>query len=503
MMKTTKYLSTAALLIMGTIIMSCSNSDDMPGDDQPKSHTVTVTTTISLDDGATTRALAEDGKKTFTAGDQIAVIYTNTSGKTVKATSAPIAEADIRSSKKLATFTVTLENPQSGTVEYVYPAAMAKDDGTIVSIDSQDGTLATLQSQFDYARWHGEMTVSGTDVTLPYILLANPLTCCKFTIKNSGGTDITSSITNLTISDGTNLYVVTRKAAAGPIYVVMQPVIGQNITLYAASNTNGFTKTTASSQTLYGSKLYEINVEMNSCDMGLAMQATPLSLEAKTSGTIKVTRPKSGMQYTKNGSVKTAVLPAEIPVSAGDVLQFYGARTSITGYGGTTDGASTKIESTADYYAYGNIMSLLDEKGFVTNTDFTASTDNYTFAFLFYNNTGNSHLYNHSHKTFELPATTLREGCYYYMFYGCTNLTKAPVLPAATLVKYCYANMFRGCSSLNYVKCSGNPVSSNTNYTSEWLSGVPSSGTFVKKSGVTTWWTGSGGIPSGWTVTEE
>ena len=89
------------------------------------------------------------------------------------------------------------------------------------------------------------------------------------------------------------------------------------------------------------------------------------------------------------------------------------------------------------------------------------------------------------------------------MFYGCTHLTKAPVLPAATLVKYCYANMFRGCSSLNYVKCIGNPINSKMNYTSEWLSGVSSSGTFVKKSGVTTWWTGSGGIPSGWTVTEE
>ena len=500
MMKTTKYLSTAALLIMGTIIMSCSNSDDMPGDDQPKSHTVTVTTTISLDDGATTRALAEDGKKTFTAGDQIAVIYTNTSGKTVKATSAPIAEADIRSSKKLATFTVTLENPQSGTVEYVYPAAMAKDDGTIVSIDSQDGTLATLQSQFDYARWHGEMTVSGTDVTLPYILLTNPLTCCKFTIKPSEGTDITSSITNLTISDGTNLYVVTRKAAAGPIYVVMQPVIGQNLTLYAASNTNGFTKTTASSQTLYGSKLYEINVEMNSCDMGLAMQATPLSLEAKTSGTIKVTRPKSGMQYTKNGSVKTAVLPAEIPVSAGDVLQFYGASTSITGYGGSTDATSTIFYGgDADYYAYGNIMSLLDETGFVTNTDLSGSAIN-TFAFLFWSNTGNPHLYNHSAKTLELPATTLKNSCYYYMFYGCTHLTRAPVLPAASLENYCYANMFQGCSSLNYVKClTTTTIVTSSNLTENWLSGVSESGTFVKKSG-TTW---ESGIPSGWTVTEE
>ena len=198
------------------------------------------------------------------------------------------------------------------------------------------------------------------------------------------------------------------------------------------------------------------------------------------------------MKYTKNGGDKTAVTSDAISVAAGDILQFYG--NGIMGYGGTTDGASTKIEGgTADFYAYGNIMSLLDEDGFATNTDFSTS---YTFAFLFYDNT---HLYSHPAKALELPATTLLEGCYYYMFYGCTHLTKAPVLPAATLVKYCYANMFRGCSSLNYVKCLTTYPGSGMNYTTNWLSGVPSSGTFVKKSGVT--W--ESGIPSGWTVTEE
>ena len=72
MMKTIKYLSMAALLVVGAIIMSCSTSDDMPGEDQPKSQTVTVTTTISLDNGAT-RALDASGHKTFEAGDKIAV----------------------------------------------------------------------------------------------------------------------------------------------------------------------------------------------------------------------------------------------------------------------------------------------------------------------------------------------------------------------------------------------------------------------------------------------
>jgi hypothetical protein len=48
----------------------------------------------------------------------------------------------------------------------------------------------------------------------------------------------------------------------------------------------------------------------------------------------------------------------------------------------------------------------------------------------------------------ELPATTLVNGCYDGMFCGCTSLTKAPELPATTLAKGCYNSMFSYCSSL-------------------------------------------------------
>ena len=54
----------------------------------------------------------------------------------------------------------------------------------------------------------------------------------------------------------------------------------------------------------------------------------------------------------------------------------------------------------------------------------------------------------------ELPATTLDQYCYYYMFGGCSVLTTAPKLPATDLVKYCYAHMFDYCDNLTdaYVK---------------------------------------------------
>lgn len=98
-----------------------------------------------------------------------------------------------------------------------------------------------------------------------------------------------------------------------------------------------------------------------------------------------------------------------------------------------------------------------------------------------------------------LPATTLARVCYSSMFRGCTSLIIAPELPATTLAEMCYKNMFYGCSKLNYIKAMFTtiPLSSCTD---SWVSGVASSGTFVKNKNATWNVTGVSGIPSGWTV---
>ena len=99
----------------------------------------------------------------------------------------------------------------------------------------------------------------------------------------------------------------------------------------------------------------------------------------------------------------------------------------------------------------------------------------------------------------ELPATALANYCYSSMFYGCTSLTTAPELPATTLARYCYQNMFSGCSKLNYIKAMFTTTPSSS-YTSSWVRGVSSTGTFVKNKNATWNVTGDNGIPSGWTV---
>ena len=224
------------------------------------------------------------------------------------------------------------------------------------------------------------------------------------------------------------------------------------------------------------------------------MLETPLTLEATTVGTIVVSSPQSGMQYSKNGGAKTAVTSAPINVAIGDKVQFFGDGTSIASYSGTNI-----YGGTADCYIYGNIMSLVDETGFATATTLTGGKGGAGFSSLF---SDNSHLYNHPDKKLVLPATTLAESCYARMFYNCTHLTTAPELPATTLATGCYYNMFSGCTNLNSVTCLATDISA-TAATYGWLSGVAATGTFTKAAGMTGWTSGGNGIPAGWTVVDN
>ena len=96
----------------------------------------------------------------------------------------------------------------------------------------------------------------------------------------------------------------------------------------------------------------------------------------------------------------------------------------------------------------------------------------------------------------QLPALNLGTQCYWYMFQGCTALTTAPELPAPTLNTQSYQGIFKGCSRLNYIK-----VLANSGFSmGEWVSGVASSGTFVKKSSASFGSCGAATYPCNWTV---
>ena len=68
MKKIFKYISMAALAMVGTIFMGCTENDLAETHPQTLGKGVTLTTTISLN-GSSTRALDANGKKTFAEGE--------------------------------------------------------------------------------------------------------------------------------------------------------------------------------------------------------------------------------------------------------------------------------------------------------------------------------------------------------------------------------------------------------------------------------------------------
>ena len=241
-MKTKKFLSMAALALVGAMMTGCSSDDDILQPEN-KTNVVTLTTTVSLDGGATTRAVTSTGVKTFAVGETMAIYYWKDKGNVhEKAVSAPLTAGDITNGGKSATFTFTLDNPYKDmSVSYVYPAAMANADFTPnydALYNNQDGTLATLASNFDFCTSSGAW-VGGN---LPSLTLENQLAILAINLKN-GSTDITSTITGMTLGDGTNTYSVTREAAAGPIYVAIRPTTGATINVTATDGTYEYVKT--------------------------------------------------------------------------------------------------------------------------------------------------------------------------------------------------------------------------------------------------------------------
>ena len=221
--------------------------------------------------------------------------------------------------------------------------------------------------------------------------------------------------------------------------------------------------------------------------------SNPFTIEAIGSGTITFKNRATGSVIYKvdGGAVQTiaAGTNCQIPVSPGQKIMFFGNNASY--YPGDEP---SNISGTADFYAYGNIMSLITSTGYSTAKTLMGAN---TFSELFSEST---HLKSHSAKPLLLPATTLTEGCYSSMFYNCYNLTTAPELPTKTLAGDCYTCMFMGCSKLNYVKCLAEGINSSFDYESYlscWLEDVSSSGTFIKASN-SSW--SSYYIPSSWTV---
>lgn len=281
-------------------------------------------------------------------------------------------------------------------------------------------------------------------------------------------------------------------------------------------------------------------IEYNSSDCGQSYSSQYLTFVATESGTFSFSGNDISYSLDSGTTWNTLASGANSPtVSSGNKIMW---KATIT----PTGSRIGKFSSTKSFTVEGNVMSLLYGDNFVGQT--SLSGKNYVFAFLFDSCSkltsaenivlpattlaGYCYYFMFGHCTSltkvpkllattlavgcyccmfaycsslttvpsdMLPSTTLATNCYWEMFFYCTSLTTAPELPATTLQTNCYIWMFGGCNRLNYIKCLATNISA-TDCTDSWVSGVASSGTFVKASSMSSWTSGSNGIPNNWTI---
>ena len=448
-------LMLAALLMAGAAITSCTSEDVVP-DPQPND-VQTYLLTIEAEKGgdALTRALGYSGTSlvaTWETTDEVSV-YNETKGAWLTGTLKP----------ESAGASATLSGTLTGTVDVddilslQYPAQTRNYVG-------QDGTLATLASNYDYILGRAQVaTISGDKITVNQvggtpgnIVFQNQQAIVKFILYMPDGTtpfDATNVtidalnacghsrlIQNATIDGTTTLGpIITSPSATNVIYAALSTKADEALRYKIAANDGtDYYSYTRSAVTFSNGKYYEIGVRMQP-----DASYMPLTIEATDDATTVTFDSKATGPVTyriDGGAANTIAADTEedIVLSAGQTVAFYGDNASYYTY---MYGGSSHISCDKDCYIYGNVMSLISSTNFASVTTLTGER---TFNNLF-ETSDSKHLLSHPTKDIVLSATTLTEYCYASMFKGCSGLTKAPDLPATTLARYCYNRIFSGC----------------------------------------------------------
>lgn len=295
-MKSFKIYAMAALALVSSMLsVGCADNNFEEEITQPKEYEVTLKASLNLGD-VTSRSLTKDGKKTFTEGEQIAVVYSNTSHKRRRAMSGLLSAKDIKDNGKDAEFTVELKNPSTeGDFMIIYPSKIVKRADYINNgeypisysrLIAQDGTLETIGKELDYSMYVGKYS-EPTKKSVPFTL-KNQLAILKLTIRDTDKKDITSSICRLTIQNDDNRYVVN-KASENVIYVAMRPVSSDQTIIFHATDGKKLYAKEVSGKTLQAGKIYPINLiakeaepEVQAVDLGLSVKWANMNLGAKS-----------------------------------------------------------------------------------------------------------------------------------------------------------------------------------------------------------------------------
>ena len=460
MNKTIKLLCTWAA---GLLLAGCSSEADMSKlmDWQSNPDAVHFTASVNNATTRTNPAATNDDQTKFNENDQVTVSNNgNQADYAYNGTSWVPAEAN----KYL------LLDKSNLTYNCWYPAG--GNNTATVGYLTADQSSAELMAKSDYM--NAKKVLQSADEALNFSLERKT---ARLILKISAFTDVPGTIKHVcivskasTAADETQTIDITPFAQKG------EGEIGGIGTTYTALVAPGevvakfyFTDNTSSEEPLTmttnvtaagNSYIYNLNVIKRTKIEVTGIKAGPWTANGTTTGdlicypyvtfkaeqpqtfkmTVQVSYKISGLQYSvNNGEWKTVVANEEVTFGgANGTLRLRGTNN----LGGTSKqyGGYSQISfgnTDVNVACTGDIRTLLD----YTNYE-NVATGSARFRDLFEDCAQLT-------SAPDLPAKTLADGCYSYMFKGCSKLETGPKeLPATTLADDCYSHMFYGCSKL-------------------------------------------------------
>lgn len=276
-MKKITHIGMAALVAMGMLGTSCNKAEspEIETPETQKENIVTLTTTVGFADD--TKALAIDYTaktltKTFAVGEQVVLTYEDQDDNNQNTVSQALTPEDISADGKSAKLTFTLTNPKENEyIYYQYPASIIDENGNTKAsyFKAQNGTLDDVATR-DLAA----CTVQMEGKSLPAsATLDNEIAVVAFTLyKSDGTTDITNTITGMTIEVSGVTYTIT-PSGLDKIYVAMWPEDDSEITITATDGSKNYTKI-LTGKTYEAGKFYQQGLKMAAAAYKLLSAAT-------------------------------------------------------------------------------------------------------------------------------------------------------------------------------------------------------------------------------------
>ena len=305
-MKTVKLFFMAALALMTA---ACSNDDNDIAKQPAKAEGIPFTATISLaNDGATTRALAENGtaiEATWAEGEKVALIHNNVSDE--------MTISSVNEGMATISGTITGSPSNGDAVTIVYPASAVDKyswpiDAKADLLATQDGTLtgtdgSSIAEKYDLRQGDGTLkVVSGSASLNSNVSLVNQNAIVKFTLN---GISIDATHPLVIKENNKTIITVTPATATTSVYVAMPGAASTTYKFFVDNNDNRYL--TSGTATIVAGKYYQTTLTMT--------PRYPLAMTSATVDDIGSLLGSNGIIYA-TGAAATAASTTAIGVIA-------------------------------------------------------------------------------------------------------------------------------------------------------------------------------------------